>query len=155
MKSLILAIIKMIGMKRKSLWIIGIFMLLMTIWIASFLTTTTAHQNTASLSYSSDMSDYVLIEKNNFASYTSYLYKDHHNNYVSKIWESNHEITIADLIKNDQYQAYQKKINNLLYLKHSVYEHKYIEYMVLFHLENLIYYPNQKLYLSHGLSIDC
>ncbi len=63
--------------------------------------------------------DYILIEKNELNnSITSYLYKNSDDHYLSKIYESNKEVKITDLIKNNKIQEYNQKIEDLLYLKY-------------------------------------
>ena len=63
-------------------------------------------------------SDYVLIEKNNINSITSYLYKDNNDNYLSKIYQNNNEVELTDLIKNDHLNEFKQKIEDLLALKY-------------------------------------
>ncbi len=65
--------------------------------------------------------NYVLIEKNTLGeSVTSYLYKDSQDHYLSKIYEyeTEHEIRIDDLIKEDKINEYNQKINDLIKLKY-------------------------------------
>jgi len=66
-------------------------------------------------------SSYVLIEKNVInKSFVSYLYKDNENNYISKIYDYNNldEIELETLIKSENIDEYNKKIEELLYLKY-------------------------------------
>ena len=66
-------------------------------------------------------SSYVLIEKNVInKSFVSYLYKDNENNYISKIYDYNNldEIELETLIKSEKIDEYNKKIEELLYLKY-------------------------------------
>ena len=63
--------------------------------------------------------NYILIEKNELNnSITSYLYKDINDNYLSKLYEDSNEIKITDLIKNDKITDYNKKVEDLLFLKY-------------------------------------
>ena len=65
--------------------------------------------------------NYVLIEKNTLGeSVTSYLYKDSQDHYLSKIYEyeTENEIKIDDLIKEDKINEYNQKINDLIKLKY-------------------------------------
>lgn len=73
------------------------------------------------LSYMDNDASYVLVEKNKIGkSFTSYLYKDSNNKYLSKIYDCNthKEVNITDLIKEDKIDAYNEKINELLTLKY-------------------------------------
>ena len=73
------------------------------------------------LSYIDNDASYVLVEKNKIGkSFTSYLYKDSNNKYLSKIYDCNthKELNITDLIKEDKIDAYNEKINELLTLKY-------------------------------------
>ena len=66
-------------------------------------------------------SSYVLIEKNVInKSFVSYLYKDNKNNYISKIYDYNNleEIELETLIKLENIDEYNNKIEELLYLKY-------------------------------------
>ncbi len=66
-------------------------------------------------------SKYVLVEKNEINnSITSYLYKDSDNNFLGKIYENNtqKELNINDLIKEDKLDLFTQKINDLLFLKY-------------------------------------
>ena len=64
---------------------------------------------------------YVLVEKsivdNNFI---SYIYKDDNDNYMDKIYDYNtfDEIEIDDILNKDKSEKYNKKIEQLLYLKY-------------------------------------
>ena len=64
--------------------------------------------------------DYVLVEKNILNALTSFLYKDGEDNYIGKIYETNSdkEVSINDLIKEDKLSLYNAKIAELLKLKY-------------------------------------
>lgn len=71
--------------------------------------------------YYEDDINYILVEKNNYNNkYTSYLYKDNENDYISKIYEygTDKEINLTDLIREDKIDEYNKKIDELLKLKY-------------------------------------
>ena len=93
-------------------------------------------------------SDYVLIEKNNINSITSYLYKDNNDNYLSKIYQNNNEIELTDLIKNDHLNEFKQKIEDLLALKYPKFivdglsKEGVVKSYVLRDNEMVIYYNN-------------
>lgn len=64
---------------------------------------------------------FSLVEKNIIAkSFISFLYKDDENNYLSRIYdyENNIELELNNLIKEDKMYDYNKKVEELLYLKY-------------------------------------
>lgn len=76
------------------------------------------------LCYLEEDNSYVLVEKNIIAkSFISYLYKDGNDNYLSRVhdYNTNEEINIKDLIKEDKVFEYNKKVEELLYLKYPKY----------------------------------
>ncbi len=93
-------------------------------------------------------SDFVLIEKNNINSITSYLYKDNNDNYLSKIYQNNNEIELTDLIKNDHLNEFKQKIEDLLALKYPKFivdglsKEGVVKSYVLRDNEMVIYYNN-------------
>lgn len=73
------------------------------------------------LCYYEDDTNYVLVEKNVISnSFISYLYKDDNDNYISEIYDyySNEKLDLKDIIIEDKINEYNKKINDLLYLKY-------------------------------------
>ncbi len=65
--------------------------------------------------------NYILVEKNIIgSSVVSFLYKDNLDNYISEIYDykSSKLLSITDLIKEDKIDDYNKKIEELLYLKY-------------------------------------
>ena len=76
-------------------------------------------QNEADRCFLENDKNYILIEKNELNnSITSYLYKDNTDNYLSKLYEDDKEITINDLIKPEKMAEYKQKVEELLYLKY-------------------------------------
>lgn len=104
-------------MKDKVFYLKIIILLLIVINAFSF-TKVSKCENNNNLCYYDN--NYVLIEKNKIANkYTSYLYKDSYDNFVSKIYDDdNKEISINDLIKEDKVDSYNKKIAELIYQKY-------------------------------------
>ena len=75
----------------------------------------------ANLCYYEEDNNYILVEKNEIAdNFISYLYKDSSDNYIGKIYDydSNKELLITDLIKEDKLEEYNNKIKELIYLKY-------------------------------------
>ena len=65
--------------------------------------------------------NYVLVEKNVIdKSFISYLYKDDTNNYLSKIYDynTNKEMDLNSIIKEEKKSEYKEKIKELIYLKY-------------------------------------
>jgi len=65
--------------------------------------------------------NYVLVEKNVVSnSFISYLYKDKNDNYIGEIfdYETNEELELDSIIKNDKLVEYKEKISELIYLKY-------------------------------------
>ncbi len=95
--------------------------------------------------------NYILIEKNKINSITSYLYKDNNDNYLSKLYDNNQEIEIEDLIKSDKINEYNKKIEELLYLKYPKFvvngllKNNVIKSYVLRDNELVIYFNNYNI----------
>lgn len=97
---------------------------------------------------------YTLVEKSEVSkSFTSYLYKDEENNFMSKIYDynTNEEMSIEDLIKKEYLNDYNNKIKELLILKYPrfVYEALIKEDVKMSYLfkdnELVIYFSNYKI----------
>lgn len=112
-------------MERKSLYLkIAIFIIFLLVIInvvtISIFSKNKEEPNIDLCFYEQDNS-YVLVEKNSLGeSITSYLYKDSHDNYLSKIYEygTENELKIEDLIKEEKVEDYNNKINELIKLKY-------------------------------------
>ena len=112
-------------MERKSLYLkIAIFIIFLLVIInvvtISIFSKNKEEPNIDLCFYEQDNS-YVLVEKNTLGeSITSYLYKDSHDNYLSKIYEygTENELKIEDLIKEEKVEDYNNKINELIKLKY-------------------------------------
>jgi len=71
--------------------------------------------------YLESYSNYFLVEKNIVnKSIVSYLYKDNENNYIDKVYDYNtlEEINLDSILKKDKLDDYNKKIEELIYLKY-------------------------------------
>ena len=112
-------------MERKSLYLkIAIFIIFLLI-IVNIVTISIFSKNkeepNIDLCFYENDNNYVLVEKNTLGeSITSYLYKDSHDNYLSKIYEygTENELKIEDLIKEEKIDTYNNKINELIKLKY-------------------------------------
>ena len=112
-------------MERKSLYLkLAIFVIFLLV-IANIVTISIFSKNkeepNIDLCFYENDNNYVLVEKNTLGeSITSYLYKDSHDNYLSKIYEygTENELKIEDLIKEEKIQDYNNKINELIKLKY-------------------------------------
>ena len=112
-------------MERKSLYLkIAIFIIFLLVIInvvtISIFSKNKEEPNIDLCFYEQD-NNYVLVEKNTLGkSITSYLYKDSHDNYLSKIYEygTENELKIEDLIKKEKVEDYNNKINELIKLKY-------------------------------------
>lgn len=65
--------------------------------------------------------DYVLVEKNFLnESFISYLYRNNDNTYFSVIYDCNKEmeVNITDLVKEDKLIDYNRRVDDLIYLKY-------------------------------------
>lgn len=110
-------------------------------------------------------SSYVLMEKNVInKSFVSYLYKDNENNYISKIYDYNNldEIELETLIKSENINEYNNKIEELLYLKYPkfivesllkkdvTYSYLFRENELVIYFDNYVIEPviNEILYLT-------
>ena len=113
-------IIKLMIMKNK------VFYLKLIILILIILNGVSFHifydkEEIVDLCYYEDDTNYVLVEKNVISnSFISYLYKDDNDNYISEIYDyySNEKLDLKDIIIEDKINEYNKKINDLLYLKY-------------------------------------
>lgn len=112
-------------MERKSLYLkIAIFIIFLLVIInvvtISIFSKNKEEPNIDLCFYEQD-NNYVLVEKNTLSeSITSYLYKDSHDNYLSKIYEygTENELKMEDLIKEEKVEDYNNKINELIKLKY-------------------------------------
>ena len=106
-------------MERKSLYlkiaIFVIFLLVIINVVTISIFSKNKEEKRIDLCFYEQDNNYVLVEKNTLGeSITSYLYKDSHDNYLSKIYEygTENELKIEDLIKEEKIEDYNTKIND-------------------------------------------
>ena len=110
-------------MKDKALYLKIIIAILIVVNLVTFKIFSNKNENIvqADFCYYENDNKYILVEKNEIEkSITSYLYKDNEDNFLSRIYEygTDKELQIEDLIKEEKYEEYNKKINELLDLKY-------------------------------------
>ena len=111
-------------MERKSLYLkiaIFIIFLMVIVNIVTISIFSKKEEPKIDLCFYENDNNYVLVEKNTLGeSITSYLYKNSHDNYLSKIYEygTENELKIEDLIKEEKVEDYNNKINELIKLKY-------------------------------------
>lgn len=158
-----MVILKMIGMKDKMFYIKIIIIL-----FAAFSSINTSNfydeRKHLQTMFKEDAS-YALVEKNVInKSFVSYLYKDNKNNYISKIYDytTSEEIELDSLIKNEKINEYNKRIEELLYLKYPkfvvegllrpdvIYSYLFRENELVIYFNNYVIEPtiNEILYLT-------
>ena len=158
-----MVILKMIGMKDKMFYI-KIIIILFAVF--SSINTSNFYDERKHLQtmFKEDAS-YALVEKNVInKSFVSYLYKDNKNNYISKIYDytTSEEIELDSLIKKEKINEYNKKIEELLYLKYPkfvvegllqpdvIYSYLFRENELVIYFNNYVIEPtiNEILYLT-------
>ena len=111
-------------MKDKALYlkiIIAILVVVNLVTFKIFANKSAENVVQADFCYYENDNKYILVEKNEIEkSITSYLYKDNEDNFLSRIYEygTDKELQITDLIKEEKYEEYNTKVNELLDLKY-------------------------------------
>lgn len=153
----------MIGMKNKLFYIKLVIVLIAVLSSVNTSMFYDARENIQMI-FGED-STYALVEKNVInKSFVSYLYKDGNNNYISKFYDYNtsREIELESLIKSDKIDEYNKKIEELLYLKYPkfivegllkqdvIYSYLFRENELVIYFNNYVINPsvNEILYLT-------
>ena len=158
-----MVILKMIGMKDKMFYI-KIIIILFAVFSSINTSNFYDERKHLQMMFKEDAS-YALVEKNVInKSFVSYLYKDNKNNYISKIYDytTSEEIDLDSLIKNEKINEYNKKIEELLYLKYPkfvvegllqpdvIYSYLFRENELVIYFNNYVIEPtiNEILYLT-------
>ncbi len=158
-----MVILKMIGMKDKMFYI-KIIIILFAVFSSINTSNFYDERKHLQMMFKEDAS-YALVEKNVInKSFVSYLYKDNKNNYRSKIYDytTSEEIELDSLIKNEKINEYNKKIEELLYLKYPkfvvegllqpdvIYSYLFRENELVIYFNNYVIEPtiNEILYLT-------